>query len=130
MDLHRHHNNRAAVCHVVPFRLWASRGEPSGSKDLWGFCGPGEARLGTAVAPVRDLRQSPATSRHQVRLGVVTHGDQASSARTARRAQIDAPMLVNGFVWHFLVSFLGFWNGTATGLHCWVTDKTGKGRPV
>jgi predicted RNase H-like HicB family nuclease len=59
MGLHRHHSDRAAVCRVVPFRLWASGGEPSGSKDLWGFCG---ARQGTdghgACAGCGELRQS------------------------------------------------------------------------
>ena len=44
MDLQDHLIDRAAVCHVVPFRLWASGGEPSGSEGLWGFCG---ARRGT-----------------------------------------------------------------------------------
>ena len=47
------------MCRVVPFRLWASGGEPSGSKDLWGFCG---ARQGTdghgACAGCGKLRQS------------------------------------------------------------------------
>ena len=59
MGLHRHHSDGAAVCRVVPFRLWASRGEPSGSKGLWGFCG---ARQGTdghgACAGCGELRQS------------------------------------------------------------------------
>jgi hypothetical protein len=36
---YHHHSHCAAVCRVVPFRLWASRGEPSESKGLWGFCG-------------------------------------------------------------------------------------------
>ena len=87
MGLHRHHNDRAAVCHVVPFRLWASGGEPPGARTCGTSVGPGEARLGIAVAGARNLRQSSATSRHQVRQGVVTHSEQASSARAARRAQ-------------------------------------------
>jgi hypothetical protein len=44
MGAHRHRSDCAAVCRVIPFCLWASSGEPSGSKDLWGFCG---ARHGT-----------------------------------------------------------------------------------
>jgi hypothetical protein len=51
MGLHRPHSDRAAVCRVVPFRLWASGGEPSGSKDLWGFCGARQVTDGTAPAP-------------------------------------------------------------------------------
>jgi hypothetical protein len=59
MDLQGHLSDRAAVCHVVPFRLWASSGEPSGSKDLWASCG---ARRGTGWnggrTGDRNLRQS------------------------------------------------------------------------
>ena len=82
MDLRGHLSDRAAVCHIVPFRLWASRGEHSGSKDLWGFCG---AREGTAGKDWGwEFETVVRTSRRQVRPGLVTHGEQASSARTAR----------------------------------------------
>jgi len=40
--------------------------------------------------------------------------------------RIDAPMLVKGFVRHFLVSFLGSGKGMVNGAVCWVADKTGK----
>jgi hypothetical protein len=55
MGLQRHHSHCAAVCRVVPFRLWASRGEPSGSKDLWGFCGVPRRGWGTAIVPRADV---------------------------------------------------------------------------
>jgi hypothetical protein len=59
MDLQGHLSDRAAVCHVVPFRLWASGGEPSGSKDLWGSCGAwrGTGWNGGGTGD-RNLRQS------------------------------------------------------------------------
>jgi hypothetical protein len=86
MGLHRHHSDRAALCHVVPFRLWASGGEPPGSKHLWDFCG---ARQGTdghgACARVRRAKAVvPQPSSHQVRPGGATQGEQTSSARIAR----------------------------------------------
>jgi hypothetical protein len=58
MGLHRHHNNRAAVCHVVPFRLWASGGKPSEAGTCGSSVGLGKARTGTAVAPGRAARAS------------------------------------------------------------------------
>ena len=38
----------------------------------------------------------------------VTYLRQDAPLGLAHAVLIDAPMLVNGFVWHFLVSFLGF----------------------
>jgi hypothetical protein len=44
------------------------------------------------------------------------------------RRHIDAPMLVKGFVGHFLSLISGLnWNGDQAG-DCWVADKTGWGR--
>ena len=82
MGLHRHHSDRAAVCRVVPVRLWASGGEPSGSKDLWGFCG---ARQGTdghgACAGCGELRQS---SRNPAAIS-------RSKSRHAKRTSVERP---------------------------------------
>ena len=77
------HSDRAAVCHAVPFRPWACGGELSGAGTCGAPVGLGEARTGTAVVPA-DLRQSSSNQCHQVGLGVVTQGEQASSARIAR----------------------------------------------
>ena len=42
-----HHSDRAAKYRIVPFRLWASCGEPRPAADLWGNCGPrGSTRPG------------------------------------------------------------------------------------
>ena len=58
MGLHDHHSDRAAVCRVVPFRLWASRGDPP-KQGLVGASWAGKARTGTALAPgAGELRQS------------------------------------------------------------------------
>ena len=86
MGLYRHHSDCAAVYHVVPFRLWASGGEPPGSKDLWGFCGARQGEDGHgACAGREELRQSSRNpSRHQVGPGVAPQGEQASSVRIAR----------------------------------------------
>ena len=85
MGLQGHHGDRAAVCHVVPFRLWACGGEPSGSRTCGAPVGLGEVRTGTAVVPGAEILGSrPRNQCHQVGPGVVTQGEQASSARIDR----------------------------------------------
>jgi hypothetical protein len=68
-------------------RLWASRGEPSESKGLWGFCGARRGADGLGDCVGRGIwGNRPATSSHRVGPGVVTQGEKASSARSARSA--------------------------------------------
>lgn len=40
VGLRRHPSYCAAVCHQVPFRLWASSGEPFGGRTCGAFVGP------------------------------------------------------------------------------------------
>jgi hypothetical protein len=53
----------------------ASGGEPSGSKGLWGFCGPGEARMGSAIAPRAESEAVVRNQQPSSRARVVTQGE-------------------------------------------------------
>jgi hypothetical protein len=90
MGLHRHHNDCAAVCRVVPFRLWASVVSPPKARACGVSVGPGEARTGSAVAPGAESEAVVRYQQPSSRAGVVTQGEQASSARIACWAQIES----------------------------------------
>ena len=75
-------SDRAAVCRVVPFRLWGSGGEPSGSKACGASVGLGKARTGTALAPGAESRRQ--SSRNPTAI-------KSARSRHAKRTSVELP---------------------------------------